>query len=159
MFLEKILDEIIKPGLELLPEGFTSPEAEAMLLTIGLQESRFRFTTQMAGGPARGFYQFEKSGGYNGVLTHNATKLLAESIVIERGFTRSSGFEGLATDPLLATALARLLLYTHPRKLPELNSDPTISWEQYLTVWRPGGPHRQTWNAFRGMAVECIKCR
>src|SRR3546814_6857126 len=43
-----------------------------MLLAIGLQESRFLHRAQI-GGPARGYWQFER-GGVHGVLSHHASK-------------------------------------------------------------------------------------
>ncbi|MCV6902125.1 MAG: hypothetical protein NTT76_05400, partial [Achromobacter xylosoxidans] len=59
MDLKKIIDTGISPALALLPAGMDTQAAHVMLLAIGLQESRFTHRQQI-GGPARGFWQFEK---------------------------------------------------------------------------------------------------
>ena len=42
---------------------------------------------------------------------------------------------------------ARLLLWTVPAALPT-RQNPDESWRHYLEAWRPGKPHRQTWDGF-----------
>lgn len=151
-FLQNINDTIISSGLSLLPKKFDTREARAMLLSIGLQESRFIHTSQIRG-PAKGYYQFERGGGYAGVLRHPATKDLAVQILANKGLSIKDGFTELSNDHALSTAFARLLLYTHPSKLPDLWSTDEVSWDYYVDVWRPGKPHRQTWDNFRDQAV------
>src|SRR3546814_16803514 len=69
---EYILGFAIEPALDLLGPQFGSVDAERMLLAIGLQESRFLHRAQI-GGPARGYWQFER-GGVHGVLSHHESK-------------------------------------------------------------------------------------
>lgn len=151
MFLQSINENIITPGLRLLPSRYDSREARAMLLAIGLQESRFIHTSQVRG-PAKGYFQFEKGGGYAGVLRHRASRGLAGGVIAER----QGGFESLTKDHPLAVALARLLLFTDPAPLPSLWSPEDESWEYYKRVWRPGKPHRDTWNEFIEQAVRVV---
>ena len=58
-------------------------------------------------------------------------------------------------DDALAAVAARLLLFTDPKKLPEL-SDAAGAWNLYVRTWRPGKPHRKTWDAFHAEAVKTV---
>lgn len=148
---ETIISAAIEPGLKLLPEKFTSERAVTLLVAIGLQESRFVHRRQI-GGPARGFWQFERAG-VRGVLTHPESKDYAEAVCEARGVTPSvDGVYGqLAEDDALAAAFARLLLWTDPRPLPD---DETEAWEYYLRNWRPGKPRRETWARYWTQAKD-----
>ena len=164
MNYNEALNLVIKPGLRLLPEKFDTSEARVLMLAIGMQESRFLHRRQI-NGPARGFFQFEKGGGVKGVLNHPATKHIVYDVLDNHGFPdnvmplSTACYECLSepeNDPL-AAAFARLLLYTHPKKLPSLTSDPEESWQYYVDVWRPGKPHRHTFDAFLMHAREAVK--
>lgn len=140
-----------------IPNG---PAAEAMMVAIGLQESRFIHRDQIVAGkpagqvgPATGFWQFERSGGVAGVMGHHLTADIARKVTeaagvafdrdaIWRAFTMQRGDE-------LAAAFARLLLYTDPRALPDpVAGSVEAAWDYYLRNWRPGKPHRSTWDGF-----------
>ncbi len=78
MDLKTITETAITPALALLPATMDTPAARVMLLAIGLQEGRFMHRRQI-GGPARGFWQFEKGtrasrGGVWGVFLHAASR-------------------------------------------------------------------------------------
>jgi hypothetical protein len=165
MNYNEALNLVIKPGLRLLPEKFDTPEARVLMLAIGMQESRFLHRRQI-NGPARGFFQFEKGGGVKGVLNHPATKTIVYDVLDDIGI---HGTDALTTtcyeclsepehDPL-AAVFARLLLYTHPKKLPSLTSDPDESWKYYVDTWRPGKPHRHTFDAFLMHARRAVNDR
>ena len=70
MTLNEIRERAIAPALRLLPARMNSPEAEVMLLAIGLQESRFEHRRQLVGspprptGPAKSFWQAELAAGW-----------------------------------------------------------------------------------------------
>jgi hypothetical protein len=149
MNYQDALNLVILPGLKLLPERMDSPEARVMLLTIGMQESKFKHRKQI-GGPARGFYQFELGGGVKGVLKHPSSKRIAQDVIFKMGIDLDPKvcYECLADNDPLATVFARLLLYTHPKKLPALDSHPEESWQYYYQTWRPGKPHRETWDDY-----------
>lgn len=165
MIAEDILDAIDK-ALSLLPAPMASPQARVMLYAIGLQESRFEHRRQLVGtpprptGPAKGFWQFERGGGCKGVVTHAASRYWMHRICGLRGvdFTASALWNGIQDDDVLAAAAARLLLFTDPKRLPEL-ADVNGAWNLYMRTWRPGQPHRKTWDAFHQQAVLTVIAR
>ena len=156
MTLDEITKSAINPALALLPRAMDKPQARVMLLAIGLQESRFTHLEQI-GGPARGFWQFEKGGGVKGVMNHPSTSAMAKAICADSGvpFDRTIVYQTLAKNDELAAAFARLLLWTDPKSLPS-KDDAEAGWELYARTWRPGKPHRQTWDAFYKQATDYV---
>ena len=153
---------VLPAALDLLPPEMDTPAARAMLLAIGLQESRFEHRRQVKG-PARGFWQFEYGGGVAGVMTHRSTRghLDAAACAIR--------YDGLIDEParlfaaiehndVLACVCARLLLWTLPGVLPNRNQ-PTVAWGQYIDAWRPGKPHLSTWNDYYEQAWDMVEPR
>lgn len=128
-----------------------------MMLAIGLQESRFTHRQQI-GGPARGFWQFEKGGGVKGVLRHHSTAEYARAVCSARDVLadESAVYARLDQDDVLAAAFARLLLWTDPKAIPALG-DVDQAWNLYIRTWRPGKPHPQTWNGLYSRAMESAK--
>ena len=151
--LDDIVGQAIRPAYKLLPSRMDSPQATVMLLAIGLQESRFEHRRQI-GGPARGFWQFERGGGVRGVLNHPASKAHALAVCADRGVepTAAKVYERLEHDDVLAAAFARLLLWTDRPPLPPIGHGPA-AWSLYTRTWRPGKPHRKTWDALYDKAV------
>lgn len=149
--------EAIDEALLLLPAKMDSKQARVMMIAIGLQESRFEHRRQI-GGPARGFWQFEKSGGVRGVLRHPATKLHALAVcnAVDIHAREDDVYQGLEHDDVLAAAFARLLLFSDPKPLPEFG-DAEDAWVYYLRTWRPGKPYRHTWDALYAKALEMVK--
>lgn len=127
-----------------------------MLLAIGLQESRFVHRRQIKG-PARGFWQFEQGGGVRGVLQHGASSALAAKICAARKVPPMSTavYAALEHDDILACCFARLLLWTDPKPLPAIG-DKQAAWDLYERTWRPGKPHRDTWDNLYDRAVELL---
>jgi len=155
---KEALNKVIIPGLKLLPEKMNTPESRVLLLAIGMQESRFLHRKQI-NGPARGFFQFEEGGGVRGVLKHPSTKRIIQDVIFKLGIPADECYNCLAEDDDLAAAFARLLLYTDLKPLPALNSDPSESWNYYMRTWRPGKPHRETFDAFLLHAREAVNGR
>jgi hypothetical protein len=122
-----------------------SPEARALLLAIAGQESGWSERVQ-DGGPARGFWQFEKNGGVLGVLTHALTgdmlKAHCAALAISPGL--DTIYEAIAWCDPLAYALARLLVWTDPAPLPTVG-DAAGGWSYYERLWRPGKPDAARW--------------
>lgn len=145
MTLDEITQQAIEPAYALLPAAMRSKEATLMPLAIGLQESRFEHRRQI-GGPARGFWQFERGGGVRAVLRHPVTKIHAITLCAARGVrpVAADVYAALEHDDVLAAGFARLLLYSDPAPLPALG-DEAGAWAYYLRNWRPGKPHPQTW--------------
>jgi hypothetical protein len=150
--LQTILEQAVVPALAILPPKMDSPEARVMMFACGLQESRFLFRRQLGDGPARGFWQFEKGtrqsrGGVWGVYLHPASADLLKTLCNARSIRCEPGliWEQLERDDVLAAGVARLLLWTHAKPLPALD-DTGGSWAYYLSLWRPGKPHPETWD-------------
>lgn len=147
--IEIITAHIIPAALSLLPQKMDTPNARAMLVAIGLQESRF-LHRQQVGGPARGFWQFERAG-LHGVMTHSATREPLADVMRRMRYGsivwQLEPFSVAIThNDVLACVVARLLLWTLPEALPE-RAQPSLGWEQYLDAWRPGRPHPESWEA------------
>ena len=153
MTLSEIRERAIAPALALLPARRSSPQAEIMLLAIGLQESNLTHRRQI-GGPARGLWQFERGGGVAGVLRHAASRDYALLACDIRGVqpVADQVYQQLEHDDVLAAAFARLLLWTDPHALPA-EHDPEGAWQLYLRTWRPGKPHPATWAALYEQAL------
>lgn len=151
-----IIEYCLDLGLKLLPKKMDTTRARIMLITIGLQESRFEHRTQISG-PAHGFWQFEK-GGVRGVLNHYSTKDYAKDICSNLLIDKDEDmvYDAIIYNDPLACAMARLLLWTLPNSLPEIG-DKDTAWDQYISAWKPGKPHRDTWDDFYEKSLEILK--
>ena len=156
-----IYHSVIEPTLvEFLPVQMNSPQARIMLVAIGLQESRFLHRYQVTSdpkqkGPARSFWQFEAGGGCAGVLRHSASRFWMHGVCTKLNCPPISSalWRQMETDDQLACVAARLLLFTDPKRLPT-ESDP--AWDLYMRTWRPGKPHRSTWDQFYRFAHQLV---
>jgi hypothetical protein len=147
----------LTPALSMLPKEMGHPTARAMLLTIGLQESRFEHRRQIRG-PARGFWQFEVNG-VRGVMTHPLTRRPINDVLHRLEYRDNEAIDVhkvLEHNDILAAAFARLNLWWLPRALPG-PTNPVGAWEQYLETWRPGKPHSHTWEAFYNRAWRYVE--
>lgn len=144
---------IYRAAALLLPPKLDTQAAWAQLYAIGRQESRLDARRQI-GGPARGFWQFEK-GGIQGVLNHPASQPLIFSVLDALDYDRlvDTSYTAIEHNDVLAFAYARCLLWTLAGPLPG-PGDPDTGWAQYTAAWRPGTPRRQTWNAFYAEAWQ-----
>lgn len=144
----------IDKAFHFLPLRMDSLKARVELYAIGYQESEFKTRRQYNNGPAASFWQFEKTGGIKGVLTHEASADYAKSLC---GFCRveptpQAVWNAMLTDDVIGAGFARLLLYTDPRALPnvpelisQVNPESSESWKYYQRNWRPGKPHPSKW--------------
>lgn len=146
--LRNIVDVVFPATFALLPPAMESISAKAMLIAMGLQESHFEHRVQI-GGPAHGFWQFEAGGGVRGVLNHEATSKIIRDVCAVRKVQPfvTDCYKAIVNDDVLACAFARLLLWTVPGRLPD-SGEREKGWQQYIEGWRPGKPHRHTWDAF-----------
>jgi hypothetical protein len=133
-----------------------SESARAMLAAICLQESGLTHRLQI-GGPARGFPQFEKAG-IRGVLEHRATADLARRVCDALVYMPNADvvYVAVKDNDILALSFARLLLWTLPDALPEINQCDE-GWRQYKKAWRPGRPKREHWDDKWDMAWSAVK--
>lgn len=150
------LRHTLPAAFALLPPRMDSPEARILLLAIGLQESGFRARVQHGGGPAHGYWQFERGGGVAGVLTHPATRSHAETLCAFLDYAPETFevYTALPNNDLLACAFARLLLWTLPGPLGRTVG---TSWQDYRAAWRPGIPRPDTWPANFARAVALVE--
>lgn len=155
------LAHVIRPGLAVLADASAlrvqSPEAEVLLLAIATQESALRHRTQV-GGPARGFWQFERGGGLAGILNHHRTAAPLRALCA--ALTLPADLDGLwAALPycdLLQVGAARLLLWSDAAPLPKIGAK-DAAWDCYIRNWRPGKPSRMRWDAAYDGAVEVCR--
>jgi hypothetical protein len=162
MQLTDVIRTAIAPALAILPYQMDTCEARVMLLSIGLQESRFAVRQQTGGGPARGFWQCEQGtqasrGGVWGFFLHPSSRYWMSVLCKARGvsFDAASIYNALDKDDVLAAGVVRLGLFTDPKPLPEID-DVSGSWNLYQRVWRPGKPKPDTWPALHAQAVSTI---
>jgi hypothetical protein len=144
---------VLPAAYALLPRRMESPAATAMLLSIALQESKCVSRRQVGGGPARGFWQFEKGGGVAGVITHHTSRPIIGPILgaLSYGVSVDAAYAALEHNDVLAACFARCLLWTLPHELP-FADDPADGWGQYVEAWRPGKPHPETWAEYYRLA-------
>ena len=153
------------------PAGYDTPAVRLLLLTIGLQESRFTTRRQLISkavdgkktlvpeGPAIGFWQFEQGnkvsrGGVWGVLNHFRIGTQARAFAQALGVTPDpeTVWRAMENNDVLAAGFARLLLLCDPYRVPAIG-DVAEAWECYAKrTWRPGKPHRDTWDGFYAQA-------
>lgn len=145
--VDKVLRYVIPCAYDLLPPAMASPEATAMLLAIGLQESRFLERRQLGPGPARGFWQFEESG-VAGVLEHPKTQVAIAAALRTLRYDHTLDARDvhlwLEHNDVLACCFARCLLWSSAKGLPRVDES-IRGWDLYTATWRPGKPKRNTW--------------
>jgi hypothetical protein len=157
---------VVNPALEYLPKHLTSDKAKVMLVAICLQESGLRSRWQILNdggkGPARGLAQFERGskasrGGIWGVFLHSASTEMLRQLCRDRdvNFEPHAIWCQLEHDDVLAVGIARLMLWTVPSALPEVE-DTDAAWMYYLNAWRPGKPHLHTWAENHRKAREVV---
>lgn len=140
--IDHILRFTAPAAYALLTEKMNSPAATALLLAIGLQESRFTERRQLSG-PARGFWQFEEAG-VRGVLEHPRSAPVIANVLERLQYPRIFSPAGVTLrhhavehNDVLALCFARCLLLTLPSALPG-PVDVERGWDQYVAAWKPG---------------------
>lgn len=167
MQLNEVNSRILDSMFHYLGPSYDVPAARLLLLTIGLQESRFESRRQKISkvvdgkkilvpeGPAIGFWQFElgnekSKGGVWGVLNHYRVGPIAKQFCRQLGIAADpkTVWQAMETNDVLAAGFARLLLLADAQALPKVGAV-EAAWECYAErTWRPGKPHRDTWDAF-----------
>lgn len=138
---------VLKDAFTILPARMNTPAAAVMLRAIQLQEDKQLRRRQWPKGPARGAWQFERTGGVRGVLHHDSTAAVARDVCAARGVaaTEQQVWEALEHDDVLACCFARLLLWTDSKPLPAVG-DEAGAWSCYLRTWRPGMSRPDEWS-------------
>jgi hypothetical protein len=153
---------VVRPGLRFMAgtlgnPRMDTPEAELLLLAIALQESGARHRAQIKG-PARGYWQFERGGGFAGILAHARTGPLIHTLIDELNLSADADelWQALPQSELLQTCFARMLLWSDNAPLPAVG-DKDAAWAVYLRNWRPGKPSRDRWDASYQGALDVVK--
>lgn len=156
------LANAVNPALALLPQVMTSDRARVELLSIALQESSLTYRRQMPTGPARGLWQCEQGtqasrGGIWGLYLFKGTNGYLSNLCAARKVAHDpvAIYSALETDDILAAGCARLLLYTDPQPLPDVD-DVEGSWALYQRVWRPGKPRPAEWGGNHAKARGAV---
>lgn len=140
--------EAIGPAMEWLGPKYDGPGVRLQMLTTALQESRLEHRRQLGNGPAKSFYQMERTGMVRGLLRHPSQRIQSMTVVActWRGVKAEemAVWDAIEHDDILASTLARLGYWADPLPLPPIgNVD--AAWLCYLRNWRPGKPHPATW--------------
>jgi hypothetical protein len=162
------LRSILRPGLEFMADvlgedRMSTDTAEVLLLSIALQESACRWRRQQPG-PARGFWQFERRGGFVEVREKATTKPKLELLLKELNLPTASDadepalWDAFEDSELAQVCFARLLLWGDPQPLP-LIGHAGDAWSVYLRNWRPGKPRLQEWPGNYQKALEATASR
>lgn len=167
MNLSDVVKNILTPMFVYFPASYDTPAVRLLLLTIGLQESRFTNRRQLINkvvegkkvlvpeGPAIGFWQFElgnavSKGGVWGVLNHFRVGAIAKKFCQDLGVKPDpeTVWRALENNDVLAAGFARLLLLSDAQAVPQVGNIDG-AWKCYAErTWRPGKPHRETWHDF-----------
>ena len=83
-------------------------------------------------------------------------KLKAICDALDVPFNSHDIFEAMAWNDTLACCMARLLLWSDPRPLPDVGAV-DLAWHYYLDNWRPGLPHPDSWPKCYSMAASFLK--
>jgi len=126
-------------------------EARVMLMAIPGQESNWDARAQH-GGPALSYYQFEKIG-VDGVL--EAVPDWSRAVLAANDIPVAEAHAAIQYHDPVATAFARLLLWSDPAPLPFVG-DQAGAWDYYLRCWRPGKPDETRWPHCYQTAMEII---
>lgn len=150
--------DIVDPSLKKLTDwtGLVSDDkARVLVMAIAGQEGNWQYRRQI-GGPARSFWQFEQGGGIAGLLHVTSTKMQAVCAALDIPFNSADIFEAMAWNDTLACCMARVLLWSDPKPLPEI-FDVWPGYTYYASNWRPGLPHPDRWEKCHGIATLLIK--
>jgi len=152
--IEAIRTHVVPYAYSILPEAMEDERATNLLMAIGWHESKFAKRVQDRG-PAKGFWQFEQSGGVRGVLGHKQTAPVALKVLKTLGYpfdhTPFGVYCAIEHNDVLAFCFARLLLWTVPAPLPH-KDQVQEGWRQYAAAWRPGKPRIEEWPHAWGVA-------
>lgn len=161
--IEVVQHHILPAAYSLLPAKMNTVAATAQLLAIGLQETKFRDRVQVTngprlrqwwvGGPARSLWQLEAGGGCAEVLTRASTRghlhAALTTLAYDPEKVDAAYLHGLiAHNDILAAVCARLLLWADSKPLPSFEDGAEAGWQCYTRNWRPGKPHRNTWDSY-----------
>jgi hypothetical protein len=162
---------IVEPTLQYMAASPTialpvTNEARVLVTAIAGQESRWKDRRQIGIGEyypqkvgARGYWQFESTWSgpvaINDVLMSTGRQIEAACKHLDIPCDEHSLYEACAWNDTLACVMARLLLWTHPARVPAVG-EKEAAWQYYLRQWRPGAPQRHTWDEIYDQSVAAV---
>ena len=168
---ENFFSRIVEPTLQYMAASPTiaipvTDEARVLVMTIPGQESRWKERRQIGIGEyypqkvgARGYSQFESTWGgpvaIDDVLQSTPRQIAAVCASLDIPCDRHSLYEACAWNDTLSCAMTRLLLWIDPRRLPAVG-DKEGAWSYYLRCWRPGAPHRASWDGLYDQSLAAM---
>lgn len=168
---EAFYSRIVEPTLQYMAGSPSiaipvTDAARVLVMTIAGQESRWENRRQIGIGQyhpqsigARGYWQFESTWGgpvaLNDVMQKTPVQLATVCKMLEIPTDELTLYEACAWNDTLACAMARLLLWVDPAPLPAVG-DKEGAWQYYLRNWRPGAPHRSTWDGLYDQSLAAI---
>jgi hypothetical protein len=132
-------------------------KAHQLILAIAIQESGVAYRRQVTksgleDGPAVSYWQFEHAG-CEGLLSARSTSNYIRQIctLFDIKPTKEGLLDAIQYNDIVAACAARLLIYSLPTPLAETKE---MGWEQYLSSWRPGKPHKKSWEYSWETAID-----
>lgn len=153
------LRDIVDPSLLRLTAwtGLVSDDrARVLVMAIAGQETFWQHRLQVPVAYARSYWQFERGGGVAGLFGVVPDKLRQVCGALDIPYDPDTVFAAMAYNDTLACCMARLLLWTDPRPLPAVGQI-EAGWNYYIANWRPGLPHRGTWDARYETSLAAMK--
>ena len=150
--------DIVAPGLQRMTAPFieipVTTAAQVLVMAIAGQESGWMARRQN-GGPARGYWQFERYGGVSEVLQKCSRQMGALCAMLDVPPDADVIFEAMAWNDPLACGMARLLLWGDPAPLPTVG-DVNGGYDYYIRNWRPGVPRPSDWPGNYEQAMKAV---
>lgn len=126
-------DTIVKPALVILDQW--SVPAEMLIMGTAAQESRLRFTRQMGGGPALGYFQMEPATHDDCWTSYiNFRPSLRGKVLATRTATNAPRAAEMATDHKYAAAMARIFYMRVPASILASVTDIAAYWKLYYNT-------------------------
>jgi hypothetical protein len=168
---ENCFTRIVEPTLQWMAASPSigipvTDAARVLVMTIAGQESRWEDRRQIGIGEyypqkigARGFWQFESPWfgpvALVDVLLSTPIQIGAVCKYLDIPVDKVSLYEACAWNDMLACAMARLLLWRDPARLPAVG-DKEGAWVYYVRNWKPGAPHHDSWSGLYDQSIAAI---
>lgn len=143
-----------------------SVSGRILVVAVAGQESRWKdrrqigitsYYPQRVG--ARSYWQLESTWGgpvaINDVIVKTPRQLASVCGALDIPVDEMALYEACAWNDTLACAMARLNLWQDPAPLPAAG-DKEGAWQYYVRNWKPGVPHRSSWDAVYDQSVAAV---
>jgi hypothetical protein len=131
-------DTIVKPALLALDRW--SDPAERLIMGTAAQESGLKYTRQLGGGPALGYFQMEPATHddcWTNYLKYRSS-LQAKVLAVRSASGKPSASE-METDHLYAAAMARVRYMRVPESIPSDGNGLARYWKMHYNTYLGAG--------------------